>query len=606
MLYIKDILKTYIDYNNPVAWDTETTGFNVFTDTIVGIGICWELEGKPGLTDNNIGCYIPITDSLYWNNLVIRTLTPFITSSNYPKVLHNEKYDRQMFECDWGLVLDGVVNDTMINHYILAPHKSHGLKYLSVEYLKHYSESYEEVIGKKDIKDIPIEKVAKYCIDDTWNTKALHHNFDGKLDNARQSLLEDVELPLIRILSNMELEGLCIDSDWVQEESIRLGARLEEINIELCKLAGREININSAPQLRQFIFKDLGIPETGVKYTKTGEISTDKETLKRLEGLHPALDLIIEYKKIYKNKHTYLDSAFINLIDGRLHGQFNQFVTVTGRLSSSNPNLQNIPKPLRRAIIPPKDYIIIAADYSQCEIRILGHLCSEPSFIDAFSNNEDIHVRVAQLLLGKQNISEDERRVCKTLNFGVLYGMQKWKLSTMLSISLDDAEKLLNRYWQILPIVKQWLISVYLDIFQQGYVSTILGRRRYLLLTDSTKRKLQNIDVAVDNISDIIEALPYQDSKLLREAGNAPIQGSNADLTKLAMVALKKKLRLLDCVMVVQIHDEIVFYAKEDIKDEAIKVIKHTMENCLTLNVPLKVDVKTGYNMYDLNKVENV
>ncbi|MEP6523279.1 DNA polymerase I [Microcoleus vaginatus DQ-U2] len=602
------LLQTFTDQASPVAWDTETTAIEPRDAELVGIGCCW------GTGEEDVA-YIP-TGHKTGKNLdkatVLNALRPILESENYPKALQNAKFDRSILRCQ-GIKLAGVVFDTMLASYVLNPETSHSLSELSRHYLKIVAKTYNELVPKnKTIADISIREVADYCGMDVHTTfqlvgklrteldKADEHNFP---DKSLHKLLLEVEQPLEPVLAEMEFCGIRIDSAYLQELSQQLEKSLKEIEEKTYQAAGRKFNLGSPKQLSEILLEK--IPDEFQKKsrkTKTG-YSTDAAVLDKLQGDHPIVDDLLEHRTLSKLKSTYVDALpqLVRAETGRVHTDFNQTATGTGRLSSSNPNLQNIPirtefsRQIRKAFLPEEGWLMVSADYSQIELRILAHLSQEPVLIEAYQNNRDVHTVTAQLLFEKEEVTPDERRFGKTINFGVIYGMGAIKFGRSMGKTSADGKEFIKRFNERYIKVFEFLEKVKKEAIALGYVTTILGRRRYLnfeseSLLDLKGRNPQDIH------SDRLKSVSRDDAQSLRAAANAPIQGSSADIIKLAMIEVHKILQNYQARLLLQVHDELIFEVPPDEWEELQPKIRTAMENALPLSVPLIVDIHAGQN----------
>ncbi|XZN90300.1 MAG: DNA polymerase I [Microcoleus sp.] len=600
------LLETCTDKTTPVAWDTETTALEPRDAELVGIGCCW------GTGEQDLA-YIP-TGHKTGKNLdkttVLNTLRPILESENYPKALQNAKFDRLIFRCQ-GIKLTGVIFDTMLASYVLNPETSHSLSELSRKYLGIVAKSYKELVPKhKTIADISIPEVANYCGMDVYTTFQLVDKLRAELDEADRHapskkslhrLLLDVEQPLEPILAEMEHRGIRINSAYLQELSQQLEQRLAQLEENTYQAAGRKFNLASPKQLSEILLEK--IPEEFQKKsrkTKTG-YSTDAAVLDKLQGDHPIVDDLLEHRTLSKLKSTYVDALpqLVRADTGRVHTDFNQTATGTGRLSSSNPNLQNIPirtefsRQIRKAFLPESGWLMVSADYSQIELRILAHLSQEPVLIEAYQNNRDVHTVTAQLLFEKEDVTPDERRFGKTINFGVIYGMGAIKFGKSMGKSSADGKKFIERFNQRYSQVFEYLEKVKKEAIALGYVSTILGRRRYLNFDRLSDLKGINPE---DIHPDRLKSLSRDDAQSLRAAANAPIQGSSADIIKLAMIEVNQVLQNYQARLLLQVHDELIFEVPPQEWEELQPKIKDAMENALPLSVPLIVDIHAGQN----------
>ncbi len=606
------LLQTCTDKASPVAWDTETTAIEPRDAELVGIGCCW------GIGEEDVA-YIP-TGHKTGTNLdkatVLKALRPILEGENYPKALQNAKFDRSILRCQ-GIKLAGVCFDTMLASYVLDPEQKHNLDDLSSKYLHKpgKSQKYNELVPKgKTIADISIREVAKYCGMDVYSTFQLVGKLRESLDQADKNapsqkslhrLLLEVEQPLEPILAEMEYCGIRVDSAYLQELSQQLEKRLAELEENTYEAAGRKFNLGSPKQLSEILLEK--IPDEFQKKsrkTKTG-YSTDAAVLDKLQGDHPIVDDLLEHRTLSKLKSTYVDALpqLVRADTGRVHTDFNQAATGTGRLSSSNPNLQNIPirtefsRQIRKAFLPESGWLMVSADYSQIELRILAHLSQEPVLIEAYQNNRDVHTVTAQLLFEKEEITPDERRFGKTINFGVVYGMGAIKFGKSMGKSAADGKEFIKRFNERYSKVFEYLEGVKKSAIALGYVTTILGRRRYLKFESQSILELQKNKTKPEEIhSDRLKSLSRDDAQSLRAAANAPIQGSSADIIKLAMIEVHKILQNYQARLLLQVHDELIFEVPPDEWEELQPKIRTAMENALPLSVPLIVDIHAGQN----------
>ena len=606
-----ELLQTFTDKASPVAWDTETTALEPRDAELVGIGCCW------GTGEQDLA-YIP-TGHKTGTNLdkatVLNALRPILEGENYPKALQNAKFDRSILRCQ-GIKLAGVCFDTMLASYVLDPEQKHNLDDLSSKYLHKpgKSQKYNELVPKgKTIADLSIREVANYCGMDVHSTFQLVGKLRESLEQADKNapsqkslhrLLLDVEQPLEPILAEMEYCGIRVDSAYLQELSQQLEKRLAELEANTYQAAGREFNLGSPKQLSEILLEK--IPEQFQKKsrkTKTG-YSTDAAVLDKLQGDHPIVDDLLEHRTLSKLKSTYVDALpqLVRADTGRVHTDFNQTATGTGRLSSSNPNLQNIPirtefsRQIRKAFLPESGWLMVSADYSQIELRILAHLSQEPVLIEAYQNNRDVHTLTAQLLFEKEEVTPDERRFGKTINFGVVYGMGAIKFGRSMGKSSADGKEFIKRFNERYSKVFEFLEGVKKSAIALGYVSTILGRRRYLTFDKNGSLQRLRGENPQDIHSEQLARLSRDDAQSLRAAANAPIQGSSADIIKLAMIDVDKILQNYQARLLLQVHDELIFEVPPDEWEELQPKIRTAMENALPLSVPLIVDIHAGQN----------
>jgi DNA polymerase I len=593
-------LYQHTDPNHPVAWDTETTDLEPRNAKLVGIGCCW------GAAATNMA-YIPIGHESGHNlglELVLAQLQPILESATHPKVLQNAKFDRLVLKHQ-GINLQGVVFDTMLASYVLNPDNSHNLTDLSSRYLGIIPQSYTELVAKgQTIANISIPLVAEYCGMDVWGTYRLHDLLKAELAAAPKllKLLQSIEQPLEPILAAMEDRGINIDAEYLHKLSLVLAEDLAKIETQTYELAGETFNLGSPKQLAQILFEKLGLDPKGIRQTKSG-YSTDVNTLEKLQGKHEVVDLILQHRTFSKLKSTYVDALplLIHPSTGRVHTDFNQAVTVTGRLSSSNPNLQNIPirtefsRQIRRAFIPAPGWILAAVDYSQIELRILAHLSQEPVLITAYNNNEDIHTVTAKLLFESDTITSEQRRMGKIINFGVVYGMGAAKFARETGIKTSEAKIFIEKFYDRYPGIFDYLERVKREAIALGYVETVCGRRRYFKFESGKLRGLKGSDPREINLDDLGN-LGMLDAGHLRAAANAPIQGSSADIIKLAMIEIDRLLVPYQAKMLLQVHDELVLEIPKDEWVELQPKIKATMEGAIDLSVPMVAEIGSGAN----------
>ncbi|WP_295613471.1 DNA polymerase I, partial [Chamaesiphon sp. GL140_3_metabinner_50] len=596
-------LQQHIDPNRPIAWDTETTDLEPRNAELVGIGCCW--GGEPDRM-----AYIPIGHESGDNldlELVLTNLKPILESATYPKVLQNAKFDRLVFK-NQGINLKGVVFDTMLASYVLNPDSSHNLTDLSSRYLSIVPQSYDNLVPKgQTIASISIPAVAEYCGMDVWGTYRLHSLLTAELAAAPKllALLQEIEIPLEPILANMEDRGINIDAEYLKTLSLVLAEDLAKIEEQTYALAGEKFNLGSPKQLAQILFDKLQLDTKGIRQTKSG-YSTDVNTLEKLQGKHEVVDLILQHRTFSKLKSTYVDAlpALIHPKTGRVHTDFNQAVTVTGRLSSSNPNLQNIPirtefsRQIRRAFIPASGWLLAAVDYSQIELRILAHLSQEPVLITAYNQSEDIHTVTAKLLFESDTVTSEQRRMGKIINFGVVYGMGAARFGRETGMKASEAKIFIDKFYDRYPGIFDYLERIKREAIALGYVETVCGRRRYFRFESGKLRGLKGSDpnsIDLDNLGNLGQV----DAGHLRAAANAPIQGSSADIIKLAMIEIDKLLAQYQAKMLLQVHDELVLEIPQDEWEELQPKIKATMEGAIDLSVPMVAEIGVGANWMD-------
>lgn len=597
-------LQPLTDPAHPVAWDTETTALDPRDAQLVGLGCCW--SSVPG-----DAAYIPLGHGTLGSiNLELRptleALRPILESDRHPKCLQNAKFDRLILKHQ-GIQLAGVVFDTMLASYLLNPDDSHKLENIAQRYLGFSSQQYDQLGIPKGgtIADLPVEVVADYCGMDVYAT----HCLVPKLREAiaacpdLEQLLLAVEQPLEPVLAAMEDQGIRIDVAYLKQFSQQLEGDLKAIETEAYRLAGEEFNLASPKQLSQVLFDTLGLDTQKSSKTKAGGYSTNITVLEKLQGDHPIIDCILDNRTLAKLKSTYVDKLpkLVRKETGRVHTDFNQAVTATGRLSSSNPNLQNIPirtafsRQIRKAFLPQEGWLLVAADYSQVELRILTHLSQEEILIEAYHNGDDIHALTARLLMdGKDEITPEERRIGKIINFGVIYGMGAHRLARETGVSYGEAKGFLDRYHDRYPQIFGYLRRMEQAAIAQGYVTTLMGRRRYFDFQSSQLQQLRGQDPATIDLQAIKPR--GLDAGLLRAAANAPIQGSSADIIKKAMVELAEQLKPYQARLLLQVHDELVLELPPEEWETLKPLIQTTMENAVQLSVPLKVEISAGNN----------
>ena len=577
------------------AFDTETTSLDVFDCRLVGMSFSWE-RGK--------AYYLPLGGEVERERQldaerVKELLGPFFADSGVKKIGLNLKFDIGVLE-EHGYAVEGQLFDSMLCSYVLHPDsRQHGLKTLAQQYLGEAMVTYEQLLGDCDnISQVAVDRVAQYACHDaemSWVLAGiLESNLGDRGEQGSSSLrrvFEEVEMPLVKVLSRMERKGIKVDAGYLASLDREFGDELAGLEREISRLAGVEFNINSPKQLAQILFEKLKIPTLGVKKTKSG-LSTDAEVLRKLLGQHEIIRQLLEYRELHKLKSTYIQALnrLIQPKTGRIHTSFNQAVTATGRLSSSEPNLQNIPirnprgRRIRAAFVAEPGFLLLSADYSQIELRVLAHLSGDSALGNAFFSGEDIHLRTAKELFGALAVSGAEikeyRRIAKTINFGIIYGMGAFRLAQDLGVTRKQAQKYIDDYFARYPKVREYFDRLNCQINERGYVETLFGRRRYLKDVDTSGRDAG-----------------YASRSLL----NAPIQGSAAEIIKLAMIKLNRRLdesaKRHDAdwaAMVLQVHDELVFEVKEDSLSALTEMVITEMESAVELSVPLKVDVRIG------------
>jgi len=568
-----------------LSFDTETTSLNTMLAQPVGISFAM----KPGQA-----YYIPLghigLERIKQLPLkqVMERLKPVFEDKKLAKVAQNGKYDAEVL-AGQGVEVKNLTFDTMIAAYLLGE-KSIGLKALAFSRLGIEMTPISELIGtgakQSCISQAEIERTGDYACADADMTLRLAEIFDAELhQKGLWQLFTDVEMPLVPVLVRMEMNGICIDSQLLGQMSRRLGGRLLELETEIYENAGHKFNINSPQQLGPVLFDELKLPAAG--RTKSG-YSTSATVLESLRSVHPIIEPVIEYRQLSKLKSTYIDAlpALVNPRTKRLHTSFNQTRTATGRLSSSDPNLQNIPvrgeqgREIRQTFIAPTNCYLLSADYSQIDLRVLAHLSQDPALLETFHQDGDIHTATAVRLFGvaEDEVTADMRRLAKTVNFGVIYGMSGYGLEQATELSRDEAHEFIASYFDKHPKVKEYLESTKKQARESGYVQTVLGRRRAIPEINASNRNLR-------------EAAE-------RMAINMPVQGTSADIIKVAMVRLDEEMikRNMKSKLLLQVHDELIFEVPEDELEEMKKLVPQIMATSLELSLPLKVDVKVGKN----------
>ena len=592
--------------NQIVSLDTETNSLNPIDAELVGIGLCLGEE-------NDDLFYIPLghqTKKETLNQLsiedVFSKLRNWIEDPKKEKALQNSKFDRQIF-FNHGLDLKGVTFDTLLADYLLNNQEKHGLSEISFRLFGFKPPSFKETVGKnKDFSFVDIDEASIYCGYDVFLTFKIVKIFKESFSKEKDELIklfEEIELPLEPVLSQMEMNGITIDIPYLDKLSKELKSTLEDIESKVYELAEESFNLSSPKQLGEILFEKLNLDKKKSRKTKTGW-STDAVVLERLVDEHEIIQHLIKHRTLSKLLSTYID-ALPNLINektGRVHTNFNQAATATGRLSSSNPNLQNIPvrtefsRRIRKAFLPEKNWKLLSADYSQIELRILAHLADEEILINAFHKNDDIHSLTARLIFEKEEISSDERRVGKTINFGVIYGMGIKKFARSTGVSTPEAKEFLIKYKERYSKIFKFLELQERLALSKGYVKTIFGRKREFKFDKNGLGRLIGKDPYEIDLQSARRA--GMEAQSLRAAANAPIQGSSADIIKIAMVQLNKKFIEMNvpAKMLLQVHDELLFEVEPDSLEITTKLVKKTMEDCVKLNVPLLVDIGIGDN----------
>ena len=568
-----------------VCFDTETTGINTLHAEIVGLSFSYE-KGK--------GFYIPFPENQEEAQIMANKFKPFFENEAIEKIGQNIKYDLKILS-NYGIQVKGKLFDTMIAHYLINPDMRHNMDVLSETYLKYSPKSIETLIGKKgknqlSMRDVSLEEIKEYAAEDADVTFQLKEVFSPILDKAEtKKLFEEIEIPLIPVLAAMELEGINLDVPFLKEMSVEMAKESSEFEQKIYETAGEKFNLASPKQLGDILFDKLKIGGTKQKKTKTGQYATGEEVLSYLANDNPIVKDILEWRQMVKLQSTYID-ALPNQVDAktkRVHTDYMQTVAATGRLSSNNPNLQNIPirtergRLIRKAFVArDENYALLSADYSQIELRIIAALSGEENMIKAFQNNEDIHRSTAAKVFNVpiEEVTAAQRSNAKTVNFGIIYGVSAFGLSNQTSLSRKESAELIDAYYATYPKLKSYMSEQVDFARENGYVQTVLGRRRYL--------------------KDINSANAVVRSGAERNAVNAPIQGSAADIIKIAMINIYKKLTSENwkSKMLLQVHDELVFDVHLSELEKIKPMIKHEMENAIKLDVPLDVEIGVGKN----------
>ena len=579
---IKEAIKTALT-KEAFCFDTETTALDLFEAELVGISLTWEA---------NQGVYIPIDSQFELACAQVALLQPLFEASNL-KIAQNLKFDLGILQ-KYGLQISGPFFDTMLAHYLIEPDQRHNMKLLCEQYLNYTPIPIESLIGEKgkkqgSMRDVPIEQITRYAAEDTDVTFQLYGKLKKELESkSLMDVFQNIEVPLVKVLSDMEHEGVCVDVDFLNAYSNDLHEQVLSEQNSIFDSAGLQFNIASPQQVGKVLFEHLKLSDKPKK-TKTGQYQTDEETLQSLQGKHPCVDHILQFRTLQKLKSTYVDALpeMVNRKTGRVHTSFNQAVAATGRLSSQNPNLQNIPirtdlgREIRKAFVPSaEDRVLMSSDYSQIELRIIAHISKDEGMIEAFKQGIDIHTATASKVWGVpiEEVDKDMRRKAKTVNFGIIYGISAFGLSQRVQIPRFEAKEIIDNYFVQFPGIKRYMDDTIAFARDNGYVETISGRRR----------NLRDINSRNANIRGFAE----------RNAINAPIQGSAADMIKIAMIRIADWLNGsdLETRMILQVHDELLFdVPKKELELVQVKV-KEIMESAMVLDVPVLVESGTGAN----------
>ena len=567
-----------------VSFDTETTGLDALQAELVGIAFSWQQQK---------GYYLALPNDREETQAIINTFQPFFENQQIEKIGHNLKYDLKVL-LKYNIRVAGPLFDTMIAHYLINPDMRHNMDILAETYLNYSPQSITELIGKKgenqrSMRDVPLDQQTQYAVEDADITLQLKHHFEKELAEALTTeLFKTVELSLVEVLADMEAEGINLNVDFLNELSKNLTADIMILEKDIFTEVGETFNLASPKQLGVILFEKLKLVDKPKK-TKTGQYSTAEDILSYLAKDHPIVAKILEWRSLQKLENTYVSALpnDLNPRTQRIHTIYNQAVAATGRLSSNNPNLQNIPirtprgQQIRKAFIPrDKDHILMAADYSQIELRIIAALSKDPAMVNAFKNNEDIHASTAARVfhVPPEEVTREQRSNAKTVNFGIIYGVSAFGLSQQTNLNRSESKELIDNYYASYPELKQYIADQVNFAREHGYVATVLGRRRYL-------KDINSQNAVVRGAAE-------------RNAVNAPIQGSAADIIKLAMIRIHQKIKTENwqSKMLLQVHDELVFDVLKSEKEDFEKMVKTEMENAFDIGLPLLVDIGFGDN----------
>ncbi|WP_348813251.1 DNA polymerase I [Flavobacterium maritimum] len=566
-----------------VCFDTETTGLDALHAELVGVSFSYE-KGK--------GFYVPFPENQDEAKTLIEKFIPFFENENIEKIGQNLKYDLKILS-NYGITVKGKLFDTMIAHYLINPDMRHNMDILSETYLKYSPKSIETLIGKKgknqkSMRDVALEDIKEYAVEDTDVTLQLKEIFTLELDKTgTKKLFDEIEIPLVQVLADMEKEGIRVDVDFLKSLSKTLGDDIKILEASIYETAGEKFNLASPKQLGDVLFDKLKIGGAKQKKTKTGQYATGEEILSYLATDYPIVKDILDWRQLVKLQNTYVEALpnQVDKITQRIHTDYMQTVAATGRLSSNNPNLQNIPirtergRQIRKAFVArDENYTIVSADYSQIELRVIAALSGEENMIKAFQHHEDIHKSTASKVFNVplEEVTREQRSHAKTVNFGIIYGVSAFGLSNQTSLSRSESAALIEAYYQTYPRLKSYIQEQIESARENGFVQTILGRRRYL-------KDINSANAVVRGAAE-------------RNAVNAPIQGSAADIIKIAMINIHKKLTSENwkSKMLLQVHDELVFDVHNSELEKIKPIIKYEMENAFKLDVPLDVDLGAG------------
>lgn len=566
-----------------VCFDTETTGLDPLAAELVGISFSFE---------KSKGYYIPFPLDFEEAKAIVEEFRPFFESESILKIGHNLKYDYKVLY-KYGIEPKGKAFDTMIAHYLLNPDMRHNMDVLSETYLHYKPISIESLIGKKgknqlQFNQVDLEKQKEYAVEDADVTLQLKELFAPQLPQVNaQKLMDELEMPLMKVLAEMEIEGIRLDTEVLAKQSEKITNDIAALEKKIYQDAGVEFNLNSPKQLGEILFEHLKL-DPKAKKTATGQYATGEEILSKLRDKHPIINDILDYRQLQKLKSTYVDALpkEVRPETGRVHTTFSQTVAATGRLASINPNLQNIPirseqgREIRKAFVArDENHVLVSADYSQIELRIIAELSQDPVMLESFNRGEDIHRSTAAKVfkVGLDEVTREQRSHAKTVNFGIIYGVSAFGLAEQTGLSRSEAKQLIDAYYETYPVLKKYIENQILKARELGYVETILGRRRYL-------KDINSRNAVVRGHAE-------------RNSVNAPIQGSAADIIKIAMIRLQNILKKdFKARMLLQVHDELVFDVPRNEVEILKPIIKSTMESAVNLNVPLIVEIGVGEN----------
>ena len=576
-------LADFLLTNEIFSLDTETTSIEALDAKLVGLSFS---------TEDFRAWYVPVSRETEKAKKILEIFRPVYENPKILKVGQNLKYDLTVL-ANYDIHLSGPLFDTMLAHYLIQPELRHNMDYLAEIYLNYKTIHIEELIGpkgrgQKNMGDLEPKDIYKYACEDADVTLRLMKPLAEELrKNSLEEVFQNIEMPLMPVLARMERNGVVLDTETLKEVENDFTARLQTLEKDIYELAGHEFTINSPRQVGEVLFGELKLSEK-VKKTKSGQYSTSEEVLRDLHSKHPIVQKILDYRGLKKLLSTYVEALpkLINPATGHIHTSFNQAVTATGRLSSSNPNLQNIPvrgedgREIRKAFIPEAGEIFFSADYSQIELRIMAHLSGDEHMIEAFNAGHDVHAATAARIFHKdiKDISKDERRKAKTANFGIIYGISAFGLAERMDVSRTEAKELIDSYFEMYPKIKEYIAKAVDTAREKGYIETEFGRRRYLPDINSRNAVVRG----------------YAE----RNAVNAPIQGTAADIIKIAMIRVQQRLDAEGCKarMMLQVHDELNFSVPTDEFDKVKRIVIEEMQGAYKMSVPLEADCGEGKN----------